>query len=187
MEIIEDVFLIMLGEEKEETEMYICASVDEANSILEDESFGNATSGIIKIYQGVLVPANFIPNNLKACTPYIVIFRDGQVPTEIDIYNGEEIKTVYFEKVNRSNSIEVTDKIQELMEFNPLEKPTEYKKFRTKIENIRLFFGHQIQPVLNIAEINLDEELIHRVSNLALEMKNYNKEIEEGNVWQFQM
>ena len=139
------------------SEIIKCDSLIEANLQLATLSFGNLDDEI-KIFHGVLTSATFIPEDFKGCTPYIYIRNPAS-----DVYKAVE-NEAYFERSKCDPDI-VALTIQELLS----EKTYKFNNmhYDVNIDDVQLFFGHELEKVLNVPEDHLDEELIDRVSKLA--------------------
>lgn len=172
-----EVFLITLANtEEEEIEIILCESLAEANDALSNESSGNIEENTIKIYHGVLIPSTFIPNSFNGCTPHIVVFSKNELQyNDLSDIVDSEIKTVYFKKISIKDSNTVSNTIMKFIK-NKAERDNE----KIDINFIKLFLGHEVQPVLNIPDEHIDEELIERVIKVAEKLNSQNELFKEG-------
>jgi len=170
-----EVFLITVNEDLEDvaTEVFIFKQLETCNFKLSDISWGNLDDDNIRVYHGILVTANFIPENFKGCTPYIMIKNP-----EGDVY--PELANEHMFKKITANSSTVATTIQTLLDDDDLFAYGNYThQLVPTIEDVQLFFGQKYSPIFQIAEETIDEEIIDRLSNLLLEFnyeKNYNEE-----------
>lgn len=159
------------------TELQICESLEAANVALSDISFGNTDDDNCRVYCGVIIPAKFIPDKLKGCTPYIIVFNPDN--------SGE----VIFKKSPMSTD-KLCSKIEELLSDELLfDKEFEFKdgtytvgerKRSHSIEDVSIFFGSRLTSVLHVPEDALDEELIFRVTDLADYITHQKEKLNEG-------
>jgi len=152
------------------TELYVFDSLQELNDYLAVESINVSNMDTYKVYHGVSVLANFIPDNLSGCTPYIVI-RNPKGKTVKSLENE-----CHFEKA-KGGVVELVKRIEELLkeekyEFHSDDPPA--------IEDVRLFFGQEVKLALTVADDTIDEEVIERVSALSKEFNHHNERIKDG-------
>ena len=166
------VFILTLYEDAahSSTEIFSFSTLDELNDYLAAESYGDTDSGGYKVYHGVTTEAKFIPNSLNGCTPFIII-RNPTGKTN-KVYADQ----VHFEKV--SGGVEnLTRRIEILLKE---QKYDFYSNNKPSINDVRLFFGHELKMILKVSEDSLDEELIERVSGLSETITEHNKKVKDG-------
>lgn len=152
------------------TEIFSFSTLDELNDYLAIESYGETDIDSFKVYHGVTTEAKFIPNSLNGCTPFIII-RNPTGKTN-KAYENE----VHFEKV-KGGVKDLTERIEVLLKDQKYEF---FSNTKPKINDVRLFFGHELKMIFKVTEENLDEELIERVSGLSEIIMNHNKKVKDG-------
>lgn len=150
---------------------------DELNTALVTESYGNPNTDEVEVFHGVLMSPKYIPESLGGCTPYIMIHNSE------DLSFAECTNEVMFIKgppdVNRLITIIEGFVNKKIFKFGTYPK-------ETTIEDIQIFFGHQIPLILQMDEDHLDEELISRVLKISdkvkeLKISNYGEKVNEIN------
>jgi len=163
----DEIFLITMNEDIKNvaTEVLIFKDLEMCNFKLGDISWGNLDDDNIRVYHGVLTKANFIPENFKGCTPYIMIKNpEGHHAVALE---HEHI----FEKA-MADPTSVANRIQILLDKDELFISSSYlQQVTPSIEDVKIFFGQRQTPVFQIAEENLDEEVMDRLNNLVTEFK----------------
>lgn len=132
-------------------------SLEETNLQLGIISFGNLDDDIL-ILHGVFAPATFIPENFKGCTPYIFIRNPAGKNNKIAATEA------HFEKSKCDPDV-VALTIEELLK----EKSYNFDNMNIEvtIDDVQLFFGHELEKILCVPDDHVDEELIERVSKFA--------------------
>ena len=169
----EELFLLIDNEEYSGvvTEVQEFKSLEMLNAQLNIDSFNNLDDEL-KILHGKKVNARFIPNSFNGCTPYIYI-RNPLEKTK-SLFTDE----AHIEKVTGDPEV-VTLTIEELLK----EKTYKFNCLETKvtIDDVYLFFGHELSKVLYVPQENIDEELLDRVNKLTESISNESKKLDEGN------
>lgn len=150
------IFIMTVGEEEEDiiTEIYAYTNLDAANEQLHEITYGAIDEDHYRMYHGVLLRAFYIPNNLKGCTPYVIIRNPERVIFPVTSDEG------WFHK-GPNDPDSLADYIQKLIGSNDA--------FTSKItiDDVFIFYGKQLSPSLHIAaEETDDEELIDRWNEL---------------------
>lgn len=152
------------------TEVTEFNSLEEMNLQLATISFGNLDDEL-QVFHGVFAPATFIPDDFKGCTPYIFIRNPAGKVNKI----AED--EAHFEK-SKCDPDDVVSTIQELLS----EGSYKFDNLNTEvtINDVKLFFGHELDKVLYVPEDHVDEELIDRVSKFAEAIIEQDKKFKEG-------
>lgn len=173
----DEVFLITVNEDIDDvsTEVFIFQNLEVCNFKLSELSWANLDDDNIRTYHGVLTSANFIPENFKGCTPYIIIKNPEGRHTAI--LENECV----FEKT-AADSHTVATRIQKLLDEDELFISSNYlQQLVPSIEDVKIFFGQRQHPIFQIAEENLDEEVMDRLSSLIVEFNFEDEYITEEN------
>ena len=143
----------------------ICVNREGTNYKLHDVFYRNLNKVDVSIYQGVLIPATFIPESFNGISPYLVIrnpLEDNEFESKCEIY---------FKKQS-TYAINLISVIQNLLEENSLFGLTKMSKTKLTIQEVFIFLGRKIRPILYIPHDELDEELIERAESMVVDMNN---------------
>lgn len=144
-------------------DIYIYDSIEEVNDRLEDLTFANLDPDLNKIYHGVLISGRTIPESFQGCTPYIVIKNPERY--EVSVLEHEAM----FLKESCS-----PDKVAETI-TTILTGDNIFSNDSTpiRIEDVFVFFGREVIPVLQITEAAVfeDEEFSERVAEMVEKFK----------------
>ncbi len=160
-----ETFIIVSEASDEELakDLYIYESMEEVNDQLEDLTFANIDLNNNKVYHGVLIPGHTIPESFQGCTPYIIVKNPERY--EVSVLENEAT----FLKESCSPD-KVVDTITTILTgdniFNNDSIPI-------KIEDVFVFFGIEVIPVLQIVEsaVFQDEEFCDRIDNMVEKFK----------------
>jgi len=170
-----EVFLVTINEDLANvaTEVYIYNSLAMANYKMGDVSWANLDEENVRMYHGVIIPATFLPNSFKGCTPRILI-KNPEGYNDIGLEND-----YYFSKVP-SDPAELAKTIEKLLDDDELFISASYHVRREHtMAEVELFLGTSIMPVFQVMDESVDEEIIERLSSLVDEIKATNTEIKD--------
>jgi len=160
-----EVFVIVSDASGDEIikDIYVYEGIEEVNSCLEDLTFANLDPEGNKIYHGALIPGHTIPESFQGCTPYIIIKNPERY--HISVLENEAM----FLKEECSPD-KVANTITSLLTGSNVFSDDSIK---LDIEDIYIFFGREVLPVLQITEDSVfeDEEFADRVTNMVEKFK----------------
>ncbi len=124
-----------------------------ANKFLHDASYGLLDDDHFKMYYGIIIPATYIPNGIKGCTPWIIIKNPERYT---DITAEDDI----FIRKGPARLANLPDIIQGILKEN------DYFPKDVTIKDVFLLFGKNITPVFHITDENEDEEFTDRLDKI---------------------
>ena len=139
-------------------------TLDDVNFKLDELTFGEVDSTDLLVYQGVLIPAIYIPDKLNGLIPYIYIKNPERAndPT----FKDDAVFIKASKNINKTTSI-----IEELLKNAYLF--LNINESFVSIEDVYLFFGEELLLSLQIIDSNIDEEVLSRAMALKKSINNF--------------
>lgn len=169
------VFIINVIENKNSgmSDVFVFDDVDDVNLKLEEITYGHTNYENIEVFSGIIIPSEHIPASFDGTIPHILIQNPDRV------FDETVSDEAYFFKSSSDPKV-VTEKIEELMAVDDLffssyavESPV------IGIEDVKLFFGYAMLPVLQIIEESVDEEVFERLEKIKDAATNIKNKIEK--------
>jgi len=168
----EYVFLITerVNDEDEEAtaDVFEFNTLKEVNDRLDQLTYGETDSVDLVVYQGILIPALYVPEKLNGLTPYIYIKNpEGKIDPA---FKDDAIFVRASKNVNKTTSMIEEFLSNPYLFLNINDSPV-------SIEDVYLFFGDELFLSLQVIEANVDEDVLFR----ALTLKNSVNEFKSPN------
>lgn len=169
----EDVFIVVAfaSENSDVAEISIVASIMEVNNKLEELTYGNIQEELIKVYSGVIMSCLHLPKSFHGIIPHILVVEKPKFSELMDnlsdIYDDDYMSLGYdylYGDIEDAKFISgppdqqyMAEKIEKLVTEDNI-----------KIDDILLFFGHELIPVLQVSADSYDddEEIVTRLSDI---------------------
>jgi hypothetical protein len=168
---VDTVYIVTVTEEKDSSfcEVFVFHDIGKANLKLEELTYGTIDEEIltsITIYTGILLPASCLPASFDGTAPYIFIRNPDRV------HDDSVSEEAYFWK-SKSDPKLVAEKIEDIVGkelFGSLHE--DILPSQISIDDIRLFLGYPMVPIIQVSETDFDEEVMDRFEKIKDDIFN---------------
>jgi len=145
----------------DQSEVYMYNTLELANEHVMTESFGEPSldGDYMKVFHGILVPANYIPETFNGCTPFLLVQNPLRESERLHEHEA------YFRKIASGTDVLVKI-IEEIMTYNVYHSVNGMSR-KVSINDASIFLGYELQMSLHCPEQCTDEEAIHRIKKLG--------------------